>query len=337
MQLAVNFKHKNKIIISSVLIFILAAAAGGFLLFYEMRPVNSLAGSSSLFQVQPGQKFSAIVQGLRDQNFIRSQTAFKIASLVTGTASYLKPGYYSLSQNMSSWQIIEILNKGLVQETTITIPEGTDLEAIDGILSAANITPKGALIKYNQSLAADKQKSLEGYLFPDTYTFLIGSNIQEVVGKFSANFQEKAEPILAQDPKNSFKNLILASILQKEANSFTDQQIIAGILEKRIKEGMRLQLDATVCYAKELVAKIPYNQCEPLTKADLKINSPYNTYVNYGLPPGPISNPGTSSILAALSPQSSPYWYYIGDPKTGRIIFAKNYDEQIKNIAQYLR
>jgi UPF0755 protein len=157
-----------------------------------------------------------------------------------------------------------------------------------------------------------------------------------VVGEFTDNFNVKALPLLNADSKNAQRDLILASILEKEVPSSTDQKLIAGILLKRLAAGMPLDVDATVCYAKLLENPSPAASCYPLTALDFKIDSPYNTYLYRGLPPGPIGNPGVSAIVAAIDPVSSPYWYYLSDPKTGKTIFAKTLDEQTQNRVKYL-
>ena len=115
-----------------------------------------------------------------------------------------------------------------------------------------------------------------------------------------------------------------------------DQEIVAGIILKRLAEGIPLDIDATVCYAKLLGRPTSTAQACSLSPLDFKIESPYNTYLYKGLPPGPIGNPGTSAITAALHPQSSPYLYYLSDPATGKTIFAKTLDEQNQNRVKYL-
>jgi UPF0755 protein len=249
----------------------------------------------------------------------------------------LKPGLYRLDAAMSTPHILDVLSGSGAGEVTVTIPEGSNIYEIDAILSNALVIHPGDLIDFT----ADGP--LEGKLFPDTYQFYTNANVAGVVQEFINTYNAKAAPLLAADPKNAQNDLILASILEKEVPGPSDQQIVAGILIKRLAAGMPLDVDATVCYAKLLaLATSSSNQspssqvCQSLAELDFKINSPYNTYLYRGLPPGPIGNPGVSAITAAIHPVSSPYWYYLSDPKTGKTIFAKTLDEQTQNRVKYL-
>ncbi|MCL5733498.1 MAG: endolytic transglycosylase MltG [Patescibacteria group bacterium] len=332
--------HKKIFIILSVIIIVCALF---FCFLFFLRPTNYRNSSKINFQIDNGARFNSIVADLKSGGLIRSALVFKILSVLEGRAASFKPGYYELSQNMSSWDILDILTKGNQEEVSVVIPEGSDLAEIDAILSGAQVLRKGALINYQNSItnstsepACAGGQSLEGCLFPDTYNFFIGSNVQTVIKKIIDNFNQKALPVLKQNDNNIKENLIIASLVEKEAADSSSRAIIAGIIKKRIANHMPLQIDATICYIKEQILKVPYQDCSPITSSDLKINSPYNTYLNLGLPPGPISNPGLSSIEAAIHSQASPYWYYLSDPKTGKIIFAENYTEQQQNEAEYL-
>lgn len=213
-------------------------------------------------------------------------------------------------------------------DVAATIPEGSTVYDIDRILSDAGVISRGDLI------AANASTSLEGKLFPDTYNFFPSSTASAVIQKFSNNFEAKAAPLFAVDEKNAERDLTIASILEKEVASSTDRAIVAGIILKRLDAGMALNVDATLCYAKQIAAA--GTSCYPLTPADFQSNSPYNTYTHQGLPPTPISNPGVDAIQAALHPQASPYWYYLSDPKTGKTIYAKTLEQQNANRRKYL-
>jgi UPF0755 protein len=153
--------------------------------------------------------------------------------------------------------------------------------------------------------------------------------------RFLENFDHRAAPLLAADPARAERNLILASILESEVPDQEERRIVAGILIKRVAAGIPLQVDASICYIKEGLR--PEAPCEPITALDKKIESPYNTYLNSGWPPGAISNPGVLAIKATLDPVESPYWYYLSDPLTDKTIFAKTLDEHLANQLKYLR
>ena len=137
---------------------------------------------------------------------------------------------------------------------------------------------------------------------------------------------------LSIEDKNLGEILTLASLVQKEIKDPYEMRIAAGILKKRLEAGIPLQIDATLCYLKEIEG----NGCLPITQADKTVDSPYNTYLYRGLPPGPISNPGLDAIRATLNPANSPYLYYVSDPKTGRTVFGKTLDEHNQNVIKYL-
>ena len=161
---------------------------------------------------------------------------------------------------------------------------------------------------------------MEGYLFPDTYLFLPGAETEQIIGTMRDNFKKKAGDI-AQDI------VIMASLIEKEVPASDDRRIVSGILWKRLEIGMPLQVDAVFPY---ITGK------REVLLDDLKINSPYNTYLYKGLPPGPIANPGLDAIEAARNPKETPYLYYISG-KDGKTHFAKTYEEHLKNKEKYLR
>lgn len=318
----------KKIIATVVILTALLLAAAYF--FDGLKPVSSSASEPTDFKVEAGDGFLKICGGLADENLIKSKPAFELLAILTGSAGKLKPGLYSLNQSMTSDEILNHLVSGSRREVSVTIPEGASVYEIDKILSGAGVIEVGSLV----DLA--KKENLEGQLFPDTYNFFTGSDPSSIVEKFLDNFRNKAEPVLAQSQANATSTLILASLVEKEVPDLEDQKIVAGILQKRLKAGMLLQVDATVCYVKEVAAYPGDAACYPLTSLDFKLESPYNTYLYTGLPPGPIGSPGISAITAALNPKSSPYWFYLSDPATHKTIFAQTLDEQNLDKTKYL-
>lgn len=169
------------------------------------------------------------------------------------------------------------------------------------------------------------------FFFPDTYNFAPASNLERIIGKFLSNFDDKVSEVDYQD-------LIMASLIEKEALHPQDRLLVAGVLKRRLEIGMPLQVDATVVYAKCQGAFVSCDaETRRLSKQDLKMKSPYNTYTNRDLPPAPIANPGKEAIVAARNPQPSKFLYYISNPKTGRIVFAQTLDEHNENRFKYLR
>lgn len=339
---------KTRIVIGVIALFAAVCFMGAAVWFvHELSPAGAPGEAAAVFEINQGEGFRTIAGNLQNAGLIRSSSAFDLFALLGGRALTLRSGLYRLSPSMSSPAILKIISGGSAGQVTVTIPEGSNVFEIDGILSKALVIPSGSLARLQASDVAGGGSGLEGKLFPDTYEFYTNADVKDVMGELIDDFNAKAEPLLAADGKNAGRDLVLASILEKEVPGQSDREIVAGIILKRVAAGMPINIDATVCYAKLLAengtatgilaggAK-PGTGCPTLTALDFKIKSPYNTYLYEGLPPGPIGNPGVSAITAALHPQGSPYWYYLSDPKTGKTVFAKTLDEQTKNRVKYL-
>lgn len=321
--------------LGGVLFFILGIAY----FFYGLQPV---ATESELvqFKIVKGEGLRAIGARLSQQRLIKSISMFKLYSLVSGKAHKLQPGLYELAPSFSLPQIVEILTTSGRDEVIVTIPEGYTVKDIENILATAQVLKRDSLIDYpfktlvNEYPFLIEASSLEGFLFPDTYRFKVDSEAREVVERMLKNFQIRAWPEF-RETKNWYEVLILASFLEREVPEFSDRQIVAGILQKRLKRGMPLQVDATVSYGK---CKGKFLGCQDISvkREDLGFSSTYNTYTRLGLTPTPIANPGLAAIKAALSPQVSPYLYYLSAVKTKETIFSKTLEEHNIKRARYL-
>jgi len=202
-------------------------------------------------------------------------------------------------------------------EKKVTIVEGMTVKEISNLLISNGILQK--------ELPANS----EGYLFPDTYNFFAPSSRELVLEKFVGNLNAKVGPIIP--PGGNIKDILtVASLIEKEVPNSSDRRIVSGIIWKKLKNGSALYIDYSICYV------LP-KPCHPITKDNLQIKSPYNTYLNLGLPPTPIGNPGLDAINAALHPQLSDYWYYLTDPETGRAVFSRDLDEHNKQVYTYLK
>jgi UPF0755 protein len=267
-----------------------------------------------VFSVKKGENFLTIGRNLEKKGLIKNRIFFYVYVLVKKEEKNFKAGRYLLSSSMNIPQIVEKLTSGYIEKVKITIPEGYTLKDIEEKLK---IKLKG--------------ENLEGYLFPDTYYLPVGFNSEEVIKIMKENFEKKITPYkneIEKSGKSLQEIIIMASILEKEARSRGDKEIISGILWKRLKAGIPLQVDSILTY-------ITGKKSKELTADDLEIPSPYNTYKYKGLPPTPICNPGLESILAALYPKESEYWYYFSTPE-GRIIFSKTLLEHNFSKEKYL-
>lgn len=322
-----------------VLVFWLTLGLSASLFLFFLTPVSS-SSPYRFFEISKGQSFKAIVQTLANEKLIRSKTAFLVYGALSGSAHRLKPGSYLMSAGSSTPVILQMLVGGPIIDKKITLIEGLTVKDIDVVISGEKIIPPGAIYKFpikDLSFTYDflkGAKTLEGFLFPDTYQFFLQSDKKEIIGKLLDNFNKKAWPFL-KGQKDFREKLIIASLLEKEAADFNDRRLIAGILYRRLKQEMSLQVDATIIYVK---CQGSFTSCQSLelTKKDFKLQSPYNTYIYSGLPPGPIGNPGLEAIKAAIHPAVSDYLYYLSDPKTKKIIFSETFDEHNEWRAKYL-
>jgi UPF0755 protein len=285
--------------------------------------------SASLVKIPKGSTLASEAKVLQDRHLIRSATLFIWSAKLFGAANSVIPGEYFFSGPQSVVQVARRLAHGDFElvPVRVTIPEGLNAQQVAKLLSQdiADFDVQGFL---------DEAQSKEGYLFPDTYYFLPGEDPTDIVAALETNFQKKVSDSLVTTALQSFGKplpdiVTMASLLEKEASNSHDRQIIAGILWKRVTLGMPLQVDAVFPY---IIGKNSFQ----LTHADLQTQSPYNTYVNKGLPPGPIANPGVGAILAAVTPIKTTYLYYLSDMQ-GNFHFCATYSCQLANQRKYLQ
>lgn len=308
--------------------------------FYGLEPAHT--GTSPIeFKIVKGDGFKSISARLSQESLVRSIFVFKLYAFLTGTAQKFQPGVYELTSTMSVPQIVKLFVGGGKNEVTLTVPEGATLKDIDALLAENEVIQKDALVRYDfeklrglYPFLTAEAANLEGFLFPDTYRFERNSAPELVVKSFLENFQQKAWLLLAEK-QNWYESLILASFLEREVITFEDRRFVAGILLKRLKVGMPLQVDATVSYAK-CGGNIRACENPAVAKTDLAVSSPYNTYTRLGFTPTPIANPGQAAIKAALTPRASAYLYYLTARGTKETMFSKTLEEHNTKRAKYL-
>lgn len=291
---------------SSLLAFLVVAAY-----CYTLTLPASKDVTTKEFEISKGESVKSIASRLKSADFIRSSLFFRL--IVRQNKLTVQAGIYELSPSLAPNILAQTLTKGLAIDQKITIPEGYRLEQI---AETAGIPVKDFLAS---------AKGMEGQLFPDTYFVKEGITATELVKIMHDNFLKKVGTI----DKNT---LILASLIERETRGDAEKPVVAGILNKRMEAGWALELDATVQY---FLGK-PGSWWPNTTLLDRKLKSPYNTYLNQGLPPVPICNPGLSSIKAAQNPESSPYWFYLHD-RSGVIRYGATLSEHNANIAKYIK
>lgn len=323
-------------------LWVVGCVAVGFGIGYFIFDLQPAAQASSLhrFEIAAGHGMNEIADQLKESGLIRSPKAFKLFSLLSGSAHLLKPGTYFLNSASSTPAIVGKLVSGPNEIIEVVITEGMTVRDIDELLARNRIIPRGGLLALSStSFAKDfpfvqGASSLEGYLFPDTYQFFSSSTPNVVARKLLSTFAVKAWPLL-QSQNNFYQKLILASLVEKEVPEYNDRRVVAGILFERLRLGIALQVDATISYIKCHGAFVFCDQ-PGISRKDLNISSAYNTYMHAGIPPGPISNPGTDAIRAVLEPRTSDFLYYLSDPATRKTIFSRTLEEHNENRVRYL-
>jgi UPF0755 protein len=300
------------------------------------------------FVIPKGWSATQIGNGLYKNNLIRSSLAFKVFVQLTGKTRDLKPGEFTLSSNMNLVGIIDKLMQG-PDELWVTVPEGLRREEVVKEF-VAELEMNGTRAEEFQGQFLVLSEGKEGFLFPDTYLFPRDADAGMVVRKMLDTFNEKIEGVISEGINNSIYSInqiiVMASIIERESAKDIERPVVSGILWKRLEtDGWLLQADATVQYAvanenckTRLRQGIDETSCEwwpILTKDDLEISSPYNSYKLKSLPPSPIANPGLASIEAAVFPEESQYWFYIHDPE-GEVHYAETVVEHNSNVRKYL-
>ena len=325
----IKIRVLKRIISVTLYIFLLGLIVFAWEIYF---PVDSNFAEDVEFRAQKGEGDEEIAIRLEEQGIIKNNYFFRIYTIISGNDSKLQAGNYSLSPAMTIPEIIKKFVSGDVIKQKITIFEGWDIKDIEKYLVEKEICTaeefEEALIKdYSSEFTFLKEKpltvGLEGYLFPDTYNISLEEKAEDIIRIMLSNFNKKlntglSEQIISQK-KTIFEVITMASIIEKEVRTMDDKKIVAGIFWKRIGVDMALQSCATVNY-------VTGKNDPGVSIKDTQIDSPYNTYKYKGLPLGPISNPGLDSILAAIYPEKTSYWYYQAG-YNGKTIFSKTYKE----------
>lgn len=318
-----------------------------FIFFQIFFPADQTDHSQILFTIDEGQGSYQIAANLEKAGLVRSRGMFALYAFLSGRAPKLQTGDYLLTRSLNAHTILDKFSQGDIVNEEITIKEGWDLFDI-----AAEFEKRGLFtqteffavtgypgVDYNTETSLARPKdfsdefaflqdkplnvSLEGYLFPDTYQITKNQTPETFVRRMLRNFETQVTSDI------SFETITLASLLEKEVRTLQDKKIVAGILKKRMENDMRLQADATVVYIRE-------GNYYKVSIEETQTESPYNTYRVYGLPLGPIANPGLESIQAALEPEESPYWFYLS-ARDGTTIFTRNFEEHKAAKIRYLQ
>lgn len=341
----IRVKSKGKFIIFILAVLLLLTLLGA--MFFKAwfvkgsRPLIPESSEVVTISISKGTGTEAIGDILKAEGLIADTLLFRLKSKILGYSGRYQAGDFTLSPAMTMEEIMDSLLKGHMDSTRFTIPEGYDIRRTADVLENKGLINRETFLTeikqgdfgywFLEGLKKDENR-LEGFLFPETYDIYINASehsiIDKMLAQFNIVFTDKHIERMKELNKDINEVLILASIIEREAVVQKDRPVIAGVFLNRLEIGMPLQSCATVQY-------ILGEQKPVLSTADTRIESPYNTYINSGLPPTPICSPGIESINAALWPEETDYIYFLakGD---GSHVFSKTYEEHLKNKKKYI-
>lgn len=314
----------------------------------EINTPTSNDASEVDFTIKPGESALAVAQKLEAEGLVSDANLFRQFLRYNKLDVSLEAGDYILRRNMNMMEIGQTLQKAIAKEVVITIPEGWRAEEIadmltnEGVMDGdafLQVVRDGTAVESNILFDRPSGQSYEGYLFPDTYRLPVNATPEDLVDRMLDNLASKLPAntieLAARRGLKLYDVLTVASIVEREAVFDDERPIIASVYLNRLQQNMYLQADPTVQYAMGYQPDSGQWWKTPVTLDEYSgVDSPYNTYLNPGLPPGPIANPGLNSILAVLEPADTNFLFFVAYGE-GRHIFAETYEEHQKNVAVY--
>jgi UPF0755 protein len=329
------------IFVGAVLILVAAVgAAVGYLGYSFVNSRPSATAQDVVYEIRPGLAFNSIAKDLEQQGLVKNAMFFSWYARATGERSKVKVGEYLLTTAMTPKEVLQVITSGKSIARSFTVSEGLSTYEIAALYETEKFGTALEFMRlvhdkeFVKSLLGEDQESLEGYLFPETYMLTKFTDtktlLTNMVKRFLFVYNEVA-PQSAVGPWPRHKAVTLASIIEKETGAPIERPLISSVFHNRLAKGMRLQTDPTVIYGKaESLGKIVIN----ITRADLTTPTRYNTYVIYGLPPGPIANPGRDAMLAALKPATTDYLYFVSK-NDGTHIFSPTYEAHVNAVKKF--
>ncbi len=332
-------KRILKIFIILISVVVILSVSVVVITYVLNMPTGNIAANGTEIEIRNGDNPHKIANRLYIDGAIKSKRLFVIINRVFGFDSKIKSGYFMITKNMTTFDIAKHFVYGQPITVSFTVPEGSTVNQIKAILIDRNIVKAKeiddffAKSDYLSVLGLGDFPSLEGFLFPETYKIDKGSTIEEVLKIMIAMFYKKislVEPNYREiDSKEFYKKIVMASIIEKEVRNQDESKIVAGVFYNRLKKRMKLESCATIQY-------ILGKPKERLFESDLLVEHPFNTYLNYGLPPHAIANPGFNALEAAFHPLDHKYIFFVvKDPINGTHYFSETYQEHLFAQAVY--
>lgn len=303
---------------------------------------ESSTGPAERIIVPPGATFASVTDTLAAHGLVRNRLWFKLRARLLGVDRTVHPGVYEVNRAMSSGEVLSILAAGQSTIVKFTVPEGlTVFDVADLAAERVGVRRDSILAAARDTVLIDSLglpgRSLEGFLHPDTYQLPANIGARDIVRLMAEGFKHSWDP--AWTPRldsigmSQLQVVTLASIVEGEARADDERETIASVYLNRLRRGMALQADPTVQYALMLRTG---DRKPRLYDRDYQTPSPYNTYLQPGLPPGPVNSPSRRSIQASLYPADTPYLFFVAGPD-GRHVFTRTFDEHLRAIAKVRR
>lgn len=324
-----------------ITLLFLHLAGMGFYLFHADRTVErqrSVAAEARDLEIKSGESLNQVLDTLRARGLAPAPLTVRVALLLRGEAPVVKRGSYVLPETTSTVEILRMLDAGRVRQFRLTVPEGLDKWQLAELLGESRWGDAAtflALIEDPEPIAEldPEAADLEGYLFPETYYFSRTTEPKEIIAAMVNQFKQRTQEKRAQLARRGLglrEWVALASLVEKEAAVEEERGTIAGVFQNRLDRGMLLQCDPTIIYS----LKRENRYRGKIYKSDIRYESPYNTYVVKGLPPGPIASPGYDSLSAAMTPEETQYLYFMARDD-GTHQFSKNLRDHNRAVRRW--
>lgn len=332
--------RRNVYIASGAGVFLVAAASWLLLsVSCAFSDMTEVSGEDTVYvRITPGMSSSQVGQLLEEQGVIDSRLKFWLAVKLNNAGSKLQVGVFELQRNMQAGDALNVLINGQAAAVRVTVPEGLNVRQVAKLFAEHGLVDEQEFLEEAREFAPydyieempDADYRIEGFLFPETYDFASDATPRDVMQKMADEFDSRLTPDMrrraAEEELSIYELVNLASLVEKEAKYPEDRPVIAQVFFKRLAIDMPLQSDTTLQYLRDEVK-------EDLSIADTEVESPYNTYLHYGLPPGPIASPGMASIEAVLNPADTDYLYFVAD-RDGHNHYGYTYDEHLELVEQ---
>jgi len=317
---------------------VLVAGAGGasYWLWVDLHTAALLPPGGALISVAPGEPFGVTAARLQAAGIVRHGWVLRLWTRRYGLDRVIRSGEYRFEQALSPLEVLAVLRSPMASLHRVTIPEGSTLNQVAGLLATAGFGGADQFL----CLASDPEflqrldlpaRGLEGYLFPDTYAFAWSTPADQILTAMVERFRAQVASLRAQRIEAGISEpdmVILGSLIEKETGTAAERPLVSAVFHNRLRIRMPLQSDPTAMYGRD--------GSGPPTAADLSVDSPYNTYLHHGLPPGPICNPGRSALQEALTPAHVPYLYFVSR-NDGTHAFSRTLEEHNHAVARFQR